>query len=243
LTKDGVVMGSPGWIPPERLTGRPATSGSDVFGWGCLVAYAGTGRNPFGEGDGDELARRMIHEPPDLDGLDESLRRLVTAALAKDPADRPRSAELLARLGADVTTPNDVRRRRRPPLVPVLAAVAVAAVAAGVTAAVTSGSAQEDRRPAPGRGTVASPGSGTPSLRLRGHAPPWPESVGTAPQAPGRTAPGHSPVRTTRPATAPRTTPAKAGQAPPNGGNSGKSKGGNGKGDGNGNGNGKGKGK
>jgi serine/threonine protein kinase len=247
LTKDGVVMGSPGWIPPERLTGGPATSGSDVFGWGCLVAYAATGRNPFGEGDGDELARRMIHGPPDLDGLDESLRPLVTAALAKDPAERPRSAELLARLGADVTMPNDVRRRRRPPLVPVLAAVAVAAVAAVVAATVTSGSDQEDRRPPAGRGTVASPGPGTPSLESRGHLPPMrPESAGTMQPGAGRTAPGHKPPRTTRPATAPKTTPAKVSQGPTSGGNSGNggsNKGNSGKGNGGGNGKGKGKGK
>lgn len=243
-TRDGVVMGSPGWIPPERLTGRPATSGSDVFGWGCLVAYAGTGRNPFGEGDGDELARWIIHEPPDLDGLDESLRPLVTAALAKDPADRPRSAELLARLGADVTTPNDVRRPRRPLLVPVLAAAAVAAVAAIVTATVTSGPGQKDGRRPPGRGAVASPGPGTPSLGIRGHAPSTRlESVVTGPTAAGRTAPGttasgRKPGTATRPPTAPATTPAKVDPGPADGGKSGN--GTNNKGN-NGNGNGKGK--
>ena len=98
-TGPGMVVGSPGWIPPERLDRQPATPASDVFGWGCLVGYAGLGRNPFGEGDHDELTRRIMREPPDLDGLDDSLRSLVEEALAKDPSARPSAADLLALLG------------------------------------------------------------------------------------------------------------------------------------------------
>lgn len=93
-TSDGMVMGSPGWISPERLTRSPATPAADIFGWGCLIAYAGTGRNPFGQDDPEEIARRTIHEPPDLDGLESSLRRQVEAALAKDPTERPSAREL-----------------------------------------------------------------------------------------------------------------------------------------------------
>ncbi|WP_345458604.1 serine/threonine-protein kinase [Actinoallomurus oryzae] len=102
MTSSGVVMGSPGWISPERLTEGPATPGADVFGWGCLLAYAGTGRNPFGQGDFEAVAQRTIHEPPDLDGLEPSLRRAVEAALAKDPAERPSARELSAWLSPGV---------------------------------------------------------------------------------------------------------------------------------------------
>jgi hypothetical protein len=98
-TGPGLVVGSPGWISPERLNRHPATAASDIFGWGCLVAYAGTGRNPFGRGDAEELARRTLEEPPDLEGLEEPLRGLVGEALAKDPAERPSAADLLTRLG------------------------------------------------------------------------------------------------------------------------------------------------
>jgi serine/threonine protein kinase len=95
-TSPGMVAGSPGWIPPERLNRQPATPASDVFGWGCIVGYAGTGRNPFGAGDPDELAQRTMHDPPNLEGLDDSLRSPVAQALNKDPAGRPNAAELLA---------------------------------------------------------------------------------------------------------------------------------------------------
>jgi serine/threonine protein kinase len=95
-TGPGLVVGSPGWIPPERLNRQPATPASDVFGWGCIVGYAGSGRNPFGAGDPDELAQRTMRDPPNLEGLDDSLRGPVTQALNKDPAGRPNAAELLA---------------------------------------------------------------------------------------------------------------------------------------------------
>lgn len=95
------VMGSAGWIPPERLNRQAATPASDVFGWGCLVVYAATGNNPFGHADADELARRIVAEPPELDGIDGPLRDLVAEALSKDPATRPSAEELLARISGD----------------------------------------------------------------------------------------------------------------------------------------------
>ncbi|WP_329242082.1 serine/threonine protein kinase [Actinoallomurus sp. NBC_01490] len=95
-TGPGLVVGSPGWIPPERLERLPATPASDIFGWGCAVGFAATGRNPFGRGDPDVLAQRTMFDPPDLDGLDDSLRGPVIQALSKSPAGRPAAAELLA---------------------------------------------------------------------------------------------------------------------------------------------------
>src|SRR4051794_28697994 len=111
-TRPGMVVGSLGWIAPERLDRQPATPAADVFGWGCLVAYAATGRNPFGEGDPDVLARRGMLGPPGLDGLDGRLRSLVGEALAKDPAARPSAADLLGPVGdSDVREPPARRRR------------------------------------------------------------------------------------------------------------------------------------
>jgi predicted Ser/Thr protein kinase len=167
VTGTGMVVGSPGWIPPERLTRSPATPASDVFGWGCLIAYAGTGRNPFGQGDSDEVARRTIGGPPDLDGLDDSLRRLVEATLAKDPAERPSAGELLARLSpagpladpeprgrsATKVTPVPARRRRVKALAAGSAAVAVAAT---LTAVVVTDADRTVRRK-PGGAAVAPP--------------------------------------------------------------------------------------
>ncbi|GAA1772788.1 serine/threonine-protein kinase [Streptomonospora arabica] len=98
-------LGTPGWISPEQYRGEPATDRSDVFLWGCLVAFAAAAHNPFGHGHPKELARRVLREEPDLDRLPAGLERLVLSALAKDPAARPDSTvllrEVLAASGAE----------------------------------------------------------------------------------------------------------------------------------------------
>jgi eukaryotic-like serine/threonine-protein kinase len=90
-------VGTPGWISPEQYRGLPATDRSDVFLWGCLVAFAAAAHDPFGHGHPKEMARRVVTEDPDLAGLTPALEKLVLAAMAKDPADRPDSGVLLDR--------------------------------------------------------------------------------------------------------------------------------------------------
>src|SRR5207249_3958654 len=78
--------------------GFEVTPAVDVFAWGCLVAFAGNGRHPFGTGDAVTLAARVLHAEPDLGDLPESLRALVIRALHRDPARRPSAYELLLAL-------------------------------------------------------------------------------------------------------------------------------------------------
>ncbi|WP_170223731.1 serine/threonine-protein kinase [Nonomuraea turkmeniaca] len=111
-TQAGQIMGSPGWVAPERLTGGAALPGSDVFAWGCLVAFAASGHHPFGGGEPDVLTRRILFDPPRLEGVPAMLRPAVEAALAKDPGDRPKAADLLRALLAagGVGDPWDLRQ-------------------------------------------------------------------------------------------------------------------------------------
>ncbi len=93
VTRTGVMTGTPGWISPEHY--RTGTSGpaGDVFAWGALVAYAATGRLPFGSGAPDVVAYRVMSEAPELTGVPHSLRELVEQALAKNPDERPSARE------------------------------------------------------------------------------------------------------------------------------------------------------
>jgi hypothetical protein len=102
----GTVLGTPGWMAPEQFRGGVVGPPTDVFSWGCLVAYAATGRLPWGdEGPPAAFAYRIIHGQPDLAGLDGSVRPLVEAALGKDPARRPTARDLvLALLGGGPAT-------------------------------------------------------------------------------------------------------------------------------------------
>ncbi|MEG3629318.1 bifunctional serine/threonine-protein kinase/ABC transporter substrate-binding protein [Streptomyces poriticola] len=98
LTATGVVVGTPGFLAPEQVEGVDRTSvgpPSDVFALGCVLAYALTGRPPFGTGPVDALLFRAVHESADLDGVPEELAPLLRSCLEKDPALRPSAADLV----------------------------------------------------------------------------------------------------------------------------------------------------
>ncbi|MEU5881278.1 serine/threonine-protein kinase [Spirillospora sp. NPDC047279] len=106
LTRTGQFVGTPSYIAPELMRGGPLTPAADVFSWGCVVTYAGTGHAPFSGGTIHEIIHRVINEPPSIDALEPDLRVLVARALDKDPARRPGAAELVRALsGLDETTP------------------------------------------------------------------------------------------------------------------------------------------
>jgi len=92
------VQSGPSFRAPEQLSGAEIGSAVDVWGWACLVAYAATGRPPFGEGSISEVVGRVLHGEPDLDGLDGRLRHLVEDCLAKEPRNRPSAQQLLLEL-------------------------------------------------------------------------------------------------------------------------------------------------
>jgi serine/threonine protein kinase len=93
----GAVADNPGWLAPELLTGGTPGPACDIFGWGCLVAYAATGQSPYPEAVPGEPAR---FRPVDTGALRQPLRALVDAAVAEDPAVRPSAADLVVRLAA-----------------------------------------------------------------------------------------------------------------------------------------------
>ncbi len=105
LTRTGLVVGTPGYLAPEQVTGREVTAAADVHAWGATVALAGTGRPPYGTGRPEAVLYRIVHDEPDLDGLPEELARLVEAAMDPDPDARPSAAELLEVLGGASQAP------------------------------------------------------------------------------------------------------------------------------------------
>ncbi|MFJ9578886.1 bifunctional serine/threonine-protein kinase/ABC transporter substrate-binding protein [Streptomyces sp. NPDC101191] len=103
LTSADMVVGTPGFLAPEQAEARAAEIGpaADVFALGCLLAFAATGRPPFGSGSMDALLYRTVHDEPDLAGVPEGLLDLVRQCLAKRPAERPTAEEVAARLTED----------------------------------------------------------------------------------------------------------------------------------------------
>jgi hypothetical protein len=107
-TRTDQMVGTVAYMAPERFSSRPGTdltAAADIFAWGCVVGYAGTGRTPFHGDSPPATAARILTQPPHLDGLAEPLRSLVELSLAKEPEDRPTAPELLDMLVGDRPVP------------------------------------------------------------------------------------------------------------------------------------------
>ncbi|MFV2105231.1 protein kinase domain-containing protein [Micromonospora sp. LOL_015] len=222
-TRPDVMVGTVAYMAPERFSGEPGTpvtAAADIFAWGCVIAYAGTGRTPFHGDSPSATAGRILTQPPDLDGIPASLREPLSRALSKEPVDRPTAQELIAMLldrslepeppaagerdTAPETSPVPARRptgRRR---VRVGALVAAAAVAMAVAVANYAAEGTDARRQ-----TATTP-------QTSHAAPPAPASAASGASAAATTgAPYPSAVSSQQPAPPDRTPDARpqGGQA------------------------------
>ena len=97
LTQTGMFMGTPGYLAPEVIEGQPSSEASDVHSWGATIAFAATGRPPFGSGSFETIFYRIVQGNADIAGVPGPLAELVSAALSRDPRSRPTAAWLGAR--------------------------------------------------------------------------------------------------------------------------------------------------
>lgn len=94
ITHTGWLLGTPGYLPPEILRGDDAMPASDVHSWAATVAFAATGRPPYGRGPSAAIMDRARRGEHDLAGIDQGLREVLDAALSPDAERRPTVAQL-----------------------------------------------------------------------------------------------------------------------------------------------------
>ncbi|APU12870.1 MULTISPECIES: serine/threonine-protein kinase [Actinoalloteichus] len=97
-TLSRVVVGTPSFMSPEQARGQEIGPSSDVFSLGLILAFAATGRSPFGTGPAEAIVYRIVHDEPDLVGLPSRLAGTVRRCLAKDPGRRPSVADIIDEL-------------------------------------------------------------------------------------------------------------------------------------------------
>ncbi|MCJ1676519.1 serine/threonine protein kinase [Streptomyces sp. APSN-46.1] len=192
LTGSGVTIGTPSFMAPEQAAGSRVTPATDIFALGQVAAYAATGTPAFGEGTSHGVLYRIVHEEPDLTGVPERLRELVTRCLAKDPDARPSIAEIIALCqSANAET---VLRRPEDWL--------PGAVSADITAR-TAAPAPVQAPPPP---TVA-PTAAAPAPAYSPTTPVAPAYAPTAPATPATPPPGYGPAPAYQPPQPPQPQP------------------------------------
>ncbi|MDX6742134.1 serine/threonine-protein kinase [Actinocorallia sp. A-T 12471] len=94
LTRTGVLVGAPGFLPPERLSGGVHGPEGDIFSLGATLYAAVNGHGPFRRAtEAATLAATVLDRPPRLRGAGP-LGGLLARMLRKDPATRPRPARI-----------------------------------------------------------------------------------------------------------------------------------------------------
>ncbi|MDP4506267.1 serine/threonine-protein kinase [Nonomuraea turcica] len=141
LTEQGLMIGSPGFIAPERLEGHPGGSASDLWSLGATLYTAVTGAAAY-EGSAAQRVRDTLTQPPPV--APGPLGPLISAMMAQHPEARPDPRMIVPALrqvaaggplphvpaGQETTAPSPVRKRGRA-VAWIAAAAAFVVVAAG----------------------------------------------------------------------------------------------------------------
>ncbi|WP_433352099.1 protein kinase domain-containing protein [Microtetraspora malaysiensis] len=180
------VVGSPGYMAPEQLSGGKIGPAVDLFAWGATIVFAATGKRAFNGDSIPAIIRSILLDQPNLDGLDGRLGAIVRACLAKDPARRPTAAEVVDGLrglpssawrtgNPAVSKPGDDTGRRdgedrapaengkRRHFVLIGAAVLPLLAALGITYVVAPGQGAEDFAASQASHSASTSGGGTPA--------------------------------------------------------------------------------
>ena len=96
-TQVGMVMGTPAYMSPEQVSGRPLDHRSDIFSFGVMLHEMATGRRPFEGSSSAELISSILRDSPPLvtelrPELPSDIARVIRRCLEKEPRHRVQTA-------------------------------------------------------------------------------------------------------------------------------------------------------
>lgn len=175
LTMTGMVVGTPGYLAPEVVSGGAPSPATDVHGWAATVVFAATGRPPYGTGPDAVVLDRIRRGEHDLTGVDPNLAPVLSRALAFEPEHRPSITEIHSGNGLAVSDATvALARDATAGDTPTTTDPATAAVPPAPPTKIDTAPPAPPRPPAPPAGT---PGQRQPrdelSRERQPAAPPW----------------------------------------------------------------------
>ncbi|MEV0307058.1 serine/threonine-protein kinase [Nonomuraea fuscirosea] len=117
ITQTGLLMGSPAYIPPERLSGQPITQAADLWSFGATLYAAVEGRPPYEGPDPVAVLGSVLTQDPITPQRAGSLLPVIEGLLLKDPARRLTSTQVIEMLEA-VLRAHGAPRPRTPEALP-----------------------------------------------------------------------------------------------------------------------------
>ena len=189
VTSAGMAIGTPSYMAPEQLAGDPAADHRiDIYAVGLLAYELLTGESPFtGPSPAATMAAQLTRVPEPLyqccPDVPPPLSAIIMQCLAKEPANRPPTAEALMTALDSITTSSGEIKTAATKVLPAVAnrrrqmtiAAGVATVALGSAVAVFA--SQRGARPAPivaATSAASASGSGSGSGSSGGSATPAP---------------------------------------------------------------------
>ncbi len=96
-TQAGMVMGTPAYMSPEQVSGRPLDHRSDIFSFGVMLHEMATGRRPFEGNSSAELISSILRDSPPAvtelrPELSSDIARIIRRCLEKEPRHRVQTA-------------------------------------------------------------------------------------------------------------------------------------------------------
>ncbi|GAA3162153.1 hypothetical protein GCM10010466_61420 [Planomonospora alba] len=94
ITQTGLLMGSPAYIPPERLSGQPITQAGDLWAFGATLYAAVEGRPPYEGPDAVAVLGAILTQDPVRPARAGALAPVIEGLLRKNPAERLHAAQV-----------------------------------------------------------------------------------------------------------------------------------------------------